>query len=81
MGRGVPLLGVQLVVLFDLIADGLGVVIRDVLVDDLDVVLGEELLDVRHPLARLQLALHKSNQITYLINNPLIQRLSYCHRQ
>jgi hypothetical protein len=51
MVREVPLFSIKLIKPFNLVNDGLGIVIGDVLVDDLDVVLGEELLDVPHPLA------------------------------
>ena len=46
MRRGIPLLRIELFVLFHLIVDGFGIVVGDVLVDDLDAVSWEELFDI-----------------------------------
>ena len=42
-----PLVSIQLGVLFDFVVDGLTILVGDVVVDDLDRVLGEELLDLQ----------------------------------
>ena len=42
-----PLVSIQLGVLFDFVVDGLTIFVGDVVVDDLDGVLGEELLDLQ----------------------------------
>lgn len=62
MGAGIPLVGIEFLVLFDLIVDSLRVVVGDVFIDDFLLVLREELLYIRTVLLAF-LHHHSENQI------------------
>jgi hypothetical protein len=63
MDWGLPLFGIEFFILFDLIVDGLWVIVCDIFIDDFLLVFGEELLNVRTVLFTFIHHSKKPNQI------------------
>jgi len=63
MDLRLPLFRIEFLILFDLIVDGLRVVVRDIFIDDFLLIFGEELLNVRTVLFTFIHHSKKPNQI------------------